>query len=95
MGRIVVLLIVFALTACDDKLVVNPYLQNPGADHMTVMVETNGESPVLHYRQLGEEVYRSKKMQLVVGSTHVFRGPLKDLTPLTDYEYAIQTEEGV
>ncbi len=82
-------------TAAKPTLSIGPTLQNPGPDHMAVMLETTEPSPTVWLRKAGSTgPYRLVTAVNPVGDFadgSIFFADLKDLQSNTLYEYAVVT----
>ncbi|MFP3979059.1 metallophosphoesterase [Marinobacter sp. KMM 10035] len=74
--------------------IVQPYLQAPSTDTMTVMFETKNSEPQVWARSFGS----NEEFRKVAGETHssdglVYRAPLTELESNTLYEYYVLTKD--
>lgn len=73
---------------------VAPYLQNPSADSMTVMFETNDRNPRVAFRRLGGSAAQTLNAERVRANSNVYRAVLQQLDSASDYEYRVTTSAG-
>lgn len=82
------------LAAAGPGFLVNPYLQSPGADSMTVMFESNDNSFSVHYRALGQGSYQQLPATTASGSSTVYEAEISGLASSTTYEYFVRSNNG-
>ena len=82
-------------TASKPSLLVGPTLQSPGADRMTVMLETNEPSPTVWMRKAGSTgaftIVDAANATGAFADVSIFFADLKGLESNTLYEYAVVT----
>ncbi|QNP47866.1 metallophosphoesterase family protein [Diaphorobacter aerolatus] len=82
-------------TSEKPRLTVGPTLQNPGPDHMAVMIETSEPSPTVWLRKAGSSepftIVKAVNAEGDFRDANIFFGDLKGLASNTLYDYALVT----
>ncbi|MFC6634185.1 metallophosphoesterase family protein [Microbulbifer taiwanensis] len=82
------------LASASPGFLVNPYLQSPSADSMTVMFESHDNNFSVHYRALGQGNFQQLPASNVSGSSTVFQAQIDGLVSSSNYEYFVRSENG-
>lgn len=82
------------LASASPSFLVEPYLQSPSADSMTVMFESNDNSFSVHYRPLGQGNFQQLPAGTVDGSSTIFQAQIDGLISSSNYEYFVRSENG-
>lgn len=91
---------VLALFACwqataAPSFLVQPYLQNPTSDAMSVYLETTDQNVQLHYRLRGSSAaYTSVAMEKIASTSSIYKARATGLSSNTGYEYYVSTNGG-
>ncbi|WP_340677846.1 metallophosphoesterase, partial [Paraglaciecola sp.] len=83
------------LASAQPNFIVQPYLQNPKTDGMSISLEINEQDVQLHYRKKGtEQAFTTLSMNTVTSTTNIYRAQIQGLNSNTRYEYYVSTEKG-
>lgn len=83
-----------SLASASPSFLVNPYLQSPSSDSMTVMFESYDNNFSVHYRALDQGSFQQLPAVNVSGSSTIYQAQIDGLASSSNYEYFVRSENG-